>query len=98
MLRIVRDADARDRFEDWRRSGAFRAVDAHPLYGGFGRAYYPAVFDAERRDETFAVVRDDTPQLIVLCSAGAGIIDYYGSPVAFFDGGDPHDGAAAAET
>ena len=41
-------------------------------------------FLADRHDATFAVVKDDKPELIALCSVGADTVDYYGQPIAFF--------------
>src|ERR1700686_605061 len=84
MLRIVRALEAPNQFERWRRRPEFAAIDNHPHFGAFSRQYYPLVFGDERQDESFAVLKCDGPELIVLCTIGAGNVDYYGQPIAFF--------------
>lgn len=71
------------------RNPAFAAVDAHPFTGEFGRRYYPAVFGDGRRNESFVVSEAGQAGLLVLCTAGAGALDWYGMPIRLF----PRDGA-----
>ncbi len=97
MLKIVKlDAAA---FAAWKSAPVFAAAEAHPVYGEFGRRYYPAVFGADRRDESFLVVDGDQPRLLVPCTAGTGEIDYFGMPIRFYPhaGGDVEADAAAIE-
>jgi hypothetical protein len=70
--------------ESWRRSGDFLGIDDDPIYGEFGRAYYPAVFEDRRRDTSFAVTDAERPQAIVQCTRGDDELDYYGAPVRLF--------------
>lgn len=69
---------------------AFAALEAHPFTGEFGRRYYPAVFGDRRRDESFVVVDENTPALVVPCSLGEEALDWYGMPIRMF----PRAGAA----
>lgn len=89
MLAVVRMADDPAASARWRADAALSAVEAHPTYGEFGRRYYPAVFGLDRTDQTFFVVEDDRPLLMVACSTGCGAADYYGSPIRFFVGAVP---------
>ena len=51
----VDDGDAfAVRLESCRRDPAFSAIDAHPVFGEFGRAYYPAAFGERRLAGGFA--------------------------------------------
>lgn len=96
MFSIVRSADARTDFDAWRADPAFAGVEAHPVYGGFGRDYYPAVFQANRVDESFAVLDGSQPVALISCSAGSGEVDYFGFPIRCFlrDGGQEWPGTA----
>jgi hypothetical protein len=89
MFTVVRNAEAHANFETWRADPAFALVEAHPVYGAFGRRYYPAVFQADRVDESFAVLDGSQPVVLISCSAGSGELDYFGLPVRIFrrDGG-----------
>ena len=69
------------KIDGWRRDPAFSAIDAHPVFGEFGRAYYPAVFGDRRVDARFAVSEGETPLVIVLCASGEEHLDYYGMPI-----------------
>jgi hypothetical protein len=84
MLAIVRATDDAAAFDLWRRGPGFAAIDAHPFTGGFGQRYYPAVYGDRRRDESFAVVEQNQPLLLVFCAWGEGTLDYYGMPIRFF--------------
>ena len=84
MCRIVRALEAPNQFDRWRSLPAFADIDNHPLSGAFARRYYPLVFGDSRQDESFAVVQGDEPKLIVLCTIGKDIADYYGQPIGFF--------------
>jgi len=70
--------------ERWRAMPAFTAIDGHPVSGGFGRCYYPAVFDERRTDASFAVMKGERPLLIVPCTSGEGELDYFGMPIRLF--------------
>jgi hypothetical protein len=88
---VLRAGDAPEQFACWRAAPEFAAIEAHPLYGSFGRAYYPAVFGDRRADESFAVTDGDRPLLFVACARGEGQLDHYGLPIRLF----PRHGAAA---
>ncbi len=83
-LQILTAAESANQFELWRALPSFSSIDNHPLSGAFSRKYYPLVFGGDRRDATFAVIKDGKPELIALCSVGADTVDYFGQPVAFF--------------
>lgn len=80
--------DTGDRFaaklKDWRHESAFCAIDAHPVFGGFGQAYYPAVFGERRLDASFAVSEGDQALVVVPCTSGEGCLDYYGMYIRLF--------------
>lgn len=63
---------------------ALAAVNAHPFTGEFGRRYYPAVFGDRRRDESFAVAENGEARMLVTCTTGEGVLDWYGMPIQFF--------------
>lgn len=67
-----------------RNDPGFSALDAHPVFGEFGCAYYPAAFGERRHDVSFAVSEGERVLAIVLCASGEGRLDYYGSPIRFF--------------
>jgi GNAT acetyltransferase-like protein len=67
-----------------RNDPGFSALDAHPVFGEFGRVYYPAVFGERRLDASFAVSEGDRVLAIVPCASGEGRLDYYGSPIRLF--------------
>jgi hypothetical protein len=96
---VVKAEDAVENFDAWRNDPAFSAIDAHPVYGAFGRRYYPAVFERGRRDESFAIVGKGQPLLLVPCTAGAEDLDYFGFPLRLFPraGLNPETQAAAIE-
>ncbi len=65
----------------------FPLRDAHCFYGGFARRYFPLVYGAARRDESFIVFERGEPKCFVCCSAGDHIVDYYGQPASLFASG-----------
>ena len=81
IISATRDPAA---FHHVRALPAFGCADGHPFWGGFGRAYYPAVFEGRRLDASFAVVSGDTPLLIAQCGTGEGCLDWYGLPAALW--------------
>jgi hypothetical protein len=89
MFTVVRTVDAHADFARWRADPAFAVVEAHPVYGAFGRHYYPAVFQTGRVEESFAILDGSQPVGLISCSAGSGELDYFGFPIRFFgrDGG-----------
>lgn len=94
MTTILRAGAAPEQFALWRAEPAFAAIDAHPLHGGFGRRYYPAVFGEKRADESFAVLQGERPLLLAACARGEGRLDYYGLPIRLF----PRDDLAGEAT
>jgi hypothetical protein len=99
-LKVQDVVDSSAAFDAWRADLGFAEIDAHPVYGAFGRRYYPAVFGGSRTDASFAVLDRQSPVLFVACTAGADTLDNYGSPVRFFLSAklNEQDGAAAIET
>jgi hypothetical protein len=89
-------ADAAAAFDSWRSDPGLAEVDAHPVYGAFGRRYYPAVFGGERTDASFAVLDGGTPLALVACTTGTDVVDYFGSPVRLFLRSGLQEPAAAA--
>lgn len=79
---LVTAQQAMPEFARWISSSEFAVIDAHPLTGGFGRSYYPAVFELRRRNASFAVLDGSTPLLIAICSVGEGALDWYGMPLS----------------
>ncbi|MGH7913285.1 MAG: hypothetical protein ACREPW_01365, partial [Candidatus Binataceae bacterium] len=84
MLKIMRAADSAREFARWQTDSCFATLDVHPIFGAFGRQYYPAVFDGICSDESFAVLSHDKPVVLVPCAAIEGTLDYYGTPVSLF--------------
>ena len=82
------------RLESCRRDPAFSAIDAHPVFGEFGRAYYPAAFGERRLAGGFVVSEGDTPLVVVPCTSGEGLLDYYGMPIRLFLRADAEDAVA----
>jgi hypothetical protein len=83
-LSISSGRDALDGLSGWATAPGFSALDAHPYWGRFGRTYYPLAESGSRRDESFAVLEDGRPALLVPCSLGMGTLDWYGLPMRLF--------------
>src|ERR1043166_2618368 len=86
-LTIFSAAAAPEQVAEWASSDDVAAIEAHPLYGARGRRYYAAVFGAERREASFAVLEHGRPMLIVPCAIGGAQLDHWGSPLRFFASG-----------
>jgi hypothetical protein len=78
---IVSRRDRPEMFAAWEALPAFAAGNRHPVYGSFGRRFYPAVFDAVCTDASFAVARGDEPILLVPCNLMKGTLGYFGMPI-----------------
>ncbi len=63
---------------------AFREVEDHPFYGGFGRLYYPAVTADAVADASITVLIDGAPALYVPGAIGEGQLAYNGMALRFF--------------
>jgi hypothetical protein len=83
-LQIVTGEGFAEKLESWRRDPEFASLDEHPVYGAFGRSYFPAVFAARRSQSSFAVMAGDRPLAIVPCTFGEAELDYFGVPVRIF--------------
>lgn len=70
--------------DELRSHAEFSGIDAQPVYGRFGRSYYPAVFGPACRDASFAVFHDEIGVLVVCCSLGADGLGFFGSPARAF--------------
>lgn len=53
-----------------------RFYDCHPVFGDFGKAFYPAVYGSEYED-----ISREMPNVSILATIRAGKIDYFGFPV-----------------
>ncbi len=84
MFSIVKAGAAPELFDAWRADPGFASAEAHPLYGAFGRRYYPATFGDAFRDESFAVCYDARPVLLAPCTACERQISYFELPVQLF--------------
>jgi hypothetical protein len=94
---ILRAAEAASPFAEWRALRAFSGMDSHPIWGEFGRRYYPVVFGNRRIDASFAVVDGTTPLLIAQCCGGDACLDWYGLPIRLSPSTElPHDSARSA--
>src|SRR5689334_7924446 len=62
----------------------FSAIEVHPIFGEFGRVYYPAAFGERRHDASFAISEGKRVLAIVPCASGEDRLDYYGSPIRIF--------------
>lgn len=83
-LQIMANDGFATNIDSWRRSADFAAIDGHPVYGAFGRSYFPAVFGGRRSELSFAVMAGERPLVIVPCTCGEEELDYFGSPVRLF--------------
>ncbi len=83
-LQIVSGEEFSANIESWRRSAEFSLIDEHPIYGAFGRSYYPAVYGERRSDASFAVISGGQPLAIVPCTFGETELDYFGSAIRIF--------------
>lgn len=92
---ITCDQDA-PRFAEVLADPRFKAIEAHPQPGAFGRGYYPAVHGANYRDYSFAVEWQNEPRVVVLCSAIDGILGMHGIPARIFAEDNLDSGVFAA--
>jgi hypothetical protein len=70
-----------ERFDALLASFAAPARDGDPLYGVFGRRYYPAVFGDRLRDRSFAAVGRDGSVAIVECDVLDDRLARFGMPL-----------------
>lgn len=70
---------------------AFAGRKRHPVYGDFGRHYYPIALGTAIANCPFIVVDQGEPSLLVQCSARDGILSHFGFPIRleFRDGLEP---------
>src|ERR1700722_1664018 len=68
-------------FAAWEASASFASGARHPIYGGFGRRYYPAGFGAACKDLSLAVLCEDEPVLLLCCNLLDGTLGYFGMPM-----------------
>lgn len=81
---IVSIREAPERFAMIRAGAAFAEIEAHPQTGAYARLYYPAVHGDACRDVSFAVLVDDKPAAVVLCTILSGKLCLYGLPLRLF--------------
>lgn len=63
---------------------ALAAIDRHPVTGGFGRRYYPAVTAGAAREVPFLVVQDGRPLLYAPATILEGRVSFHGMPLRLF--------------
>lgn len=63
---------------------ALAAVDRHPIFGRFGRRYYPAVTAGAAHDAAFVVLEGETPLLYAPATILEGRISWHGMPLRLF--------------
>lgn len=83
-IEIVRIGQEPGRIAEWLAAPEFSEVNAHPMTGGFGRIYYPAVYGEALVDATFTIVDRDRPLALVPCCVHDGILDNLGQPIQVF--------------
>jgi hypothetical protein len=60
---------------------AFAGRRDHPVYGDFGRHYYPIALGGAIRNCPFIVADQGRPSLLVQCSARDGVLSHFGFPI-----------------
>lgn len=70
-------------FADARTQGTFPEQADHPVYGDFGRHYYPIALGDAVHDRAFIVTDGAQPALLVECSDRDGVLSHFGFPIRF---------------
>jgi hypothetical protein len=78
---VVSRAESPGRFADLFERVPAQQLDDDPLYGDFGRQYYPAVFGHRLQDTSFAVVGRDDSVYLVECDVLEGVLGRFGMPL-----------------
>ncbi|CAA6604949.1 conserved hypothetical protein [Rhodospirillaceae bacterium LM-1] len=63
----------------------FQEYNADPLYGKFGRRYYPTLLGKAYVDTSFLVQMDDTPILLAESDVSNDVLARYGLPIRVLD-------------
>ena len=79
-LSIITRRDRPDDFAAWMTTAAFAVGERHPIFGSFGRSFYPATYDTAI-DMSFAITRNQEPLLLVMCNLLDGILGNFGQPM-----------------
>jgi len=80
---IIESGASPSAFGDAVSQGVFADPADHPVYGRFGRAYYPVALGGAMSDRAFAVVDGERPALLVECSVREGVLSHFGFPLRF---------------
>lgn len=62
----------------------FAEIEAHPQFGRYGRAYYPAYWGDKYRDCSFAVLWQDRPIIVALCGMTMDVLGLHGLPMRLY--------------
>jgi hypothetical protein len=90
---VRRDSPAA--FADWENKPAFADGMRDPVYGAFGRAYFPAIHGEACRDFSFAVTAGGAPVLLALCNLLDGTLGYFGLPLKLIPAAGASDAGQA---
>jgi hypothetical protein len=74
----------RDAFNVILKDSAFAEIERQPQTGVYGRAYYPAVYGDNHRTHSFALLQQEKPIVVVLCSSVDGVLGLHGLPLRIF--------------
>lgn len=83
-FKIVSSEIDRDAFDIILKDPAFAEIEQQPQAGVYGRAYYPAVYGERHRSHSFAILQQEKPILVVLCSSVEGVLGLHGLPLRIF--------------
>lgn len=88
---IVDPQTAPAAFNEALAGDTFAGRRRHPVYGDFGRHYYPIALGTAVIDCAFVVTDQSVPSLLVQCSVRDGVLSHFGFPIRleFRDGLDP---------
>jgi hypothetical protein len=88
---IIDPRTAPTAFDQALAGDAFAGRTRHPVYGDFGRHYYPIALGAAIDNRPFIVVDHGAPSLLVQCSVRDGVLSHFGFPIRpeFRDGLEP---------
>lgn len=83
-FKIVSSETDGDTFDVVLKDPAFAEIEHQPQTGTYGRAYYPAVYGERHRSHSFAILQQEKPILVVLCSSLDGVLGLHGLPLRIF--------------
>ena len=96
-LAVASRTDRPDQFAAWEAAPAFAAGERHPIFGRFGRQFYPATYN-DCVDLSFAVLQGGEPLMLVPCNLFDRTLGHYGQPVPFLARRDLSEAALSGAT